>query len=103
MLSFFALLISAAVLYFILRYRVHIHITATVPGTLPPSKRSKTPMRLDTCPKSATSTIQADLISALRNQGCSAAVARRAVQRTGNIGTFDEQLRRAINFAWGAA
>ena len=100
MTSLLALVATSGILFFILRYRVHIHIEVTPPPTSPAIRRGRSGVvRLS----SVHTALDSDLISALRNLGCSAVQARKAATEAGSEGGFDASLRRAINLAREAA
>lgn len=127
MFSAACLLISSALLFFILRYRVHVHVTYT-----PINSRSSTPRkarlaagarmgnrpipesqiggeaRLPVVPRQGQranlgggSPLVSDIVAALRGQGCTANQARSAAQYAVTNGPqgFESVLRRAIQYA----
>lgn len=109
MFSCLSLTISAAILYFVLRYRVHVHVSYT------PRRRAARPAqssrRTSRCmpeevrpvqsPAVPSPVRQKDLESALRNLGCKPAQAKEAAGRAmfHQDPEFPAALRRAIDYA----
>lgn len=113
MLSIACFIATAAMLFYVIRFRVHIHITYTPAAHKTPRRpaaaRTETAARPQPAAMadSAADTIK-DLTSAIANLGVSKKVARAAAVRaaapaSGQVRTFDEMLRRAIQFAQEAA
>ena len=95
MFTTLALLTTAGILAWIIRYRIHIHIYGR------PARRRRraqiaTPRRVTVHPPA---TMEGDVISALIHLGCTTRQARKAAQQAGERGGFDESLRRAIELA----
>lgn len=96
MFSAACLLTSAAILFFVLRYRVHIHVTYA--GSRPRSRAART-----AAPRSTAA--DTELVSALRNLGCSAPAAKKAATRAAAEAPndFNGALKLAIQYATGQA
>ncbi len=138
MFSALCLLTSAGILFFILKYRIHLHVTYQSRSTKSASGRSGSsrksihrsmdapesgsrkavvrglpevhpsirPIARNEAPENHGSTARKqDLISALKNQGCTPSTARRAVERAMFHQDPDlaDALRRAIDYAREAA
>lgn len=109
MFSALALILSASVLYFVLRYRVHIHVEYTpkagtrrnVAGT----SASKARVRASGEVPPRVNLQEAELISALVNLGTSKPRAKEAAGRAlfHQDLEFETALRRAIDYARMAA
>ena len=94
-------LASASILFFVLRYRVHVHVLYQNPGRKPgnhPSPlRGMRPGHLEAVPQAVS-----DLTSALHNLGCGAAKARTVAQKVYQQtpqANFDLLLKQAIREA----
>ncbi len=126
MFSATALLISTSILFYVLRYRVHIHVTYTTTkrrcsnrtaqrrddpntgGNLAARRgsASRSAVEIGTRerkpnPQSGSRPdAQNDLTSALRNLGCSPGIAKQAAQRAAaESKDFDTSLRLAMKYA----
>ena len=98
MFNLISLLLTSAMLAYMLRYRVHIHVNLTPPE--PPAASRRKPQVVGVYPPDS---FEGDVISALINLGCRTAQAKKAAQRAGNAGSFDAALRRAVAYAREAA
>jgi Holliday junction resolvasome RuvABC DNA-binding subunit len=94
-------LVSAGILFYVLRFRVHIHILyqrRTKPTENHPSPANgKRPGRLEAAPE-----VVSDLASALKNLGCPAAKGRKIAERVyqqAPQARFEILLREAIREA----
>jgi hypothetical protein len=110
MFTTFSFLISSAILFFVLRYRVHVVVTYTLPGS---PRGIRSPVRsqratdrssLVTPGRQAETTscrpVQADVESALVNLGCKKLKAREIAARAcQQHQDFDGALRLAIQEA----
>lgn len=109
MFSLFALLASLSVLYFVLRYRVHVNITyqatnrqASVRRPVPVDNILRKRAGYSSVPVVASGNgIYRDLQSALVGLGCSKPAAKIAADKAVSAGPadFDVLLRRAIQEA----
>lgn len=121
MLNLLSPLVCIAILFYVLKYRVHIHVTYTknessragsqsrrsrVSGKVPGDQRAAAGPRahdrnLDHVRTEASSSALRDITSALINQGCTPAHARKAAARAcaSDAQDFDTLLRRAIQEA----
>ena len=112
MFSALCLLLSIAILFFILRYRVHVHVSYTprVPGRRAEASRPTATTRpgnirqrgkLANLGGGGEAVALADLTSALRGLGCTAAQARTAAERAldQRLPDFADTLKAAIQFA----
>ncbi len=116
MFSAAALLIASVMLFYVLKYRVHVHVTYTPRPSgkhrrriatavhdiqeptqeRPVSRRSVSRESLN--PSAAVATT--DIVSALRNLGCSPGVAKQAAHKaTQEAQDFDTALKLAIRYA----
>ncbi len=106
------LLLSAAVLYFVIRYRVHIHVEYSGPrrkhtaGRTAHGKVTPRPLQFESGtppnPLNLGSTARRqDLVSALKHLGCTQAAASKAatVAMSHQDEQFEVALRRAISYA----
>jgi hypothetical protein len=111
MFTTFSFLISSAILFFVLRYRVHVHVTYTLPvsprGIRSPmrSQRATDRSSLVAPGRQAEATtncrpVQADVESALINLGCKKLKAREIAARAcREHQDFEGALRLAIQEA----
>ncbi len=104
MVSLLSLLFSAGILAFVLRYRVHVHVTyqSRKPHTKP-AARASTSRRPAPSPRLTISPIVPTISSALVNLGATKSAARAAAENAvANLGAhapIDQLLRHAITTA----
>lgn len=111
MFSLVALFLSATVLFYVVRYRIHIHIEYS-------PRKTKTARPVKVAPRPAVLNAEflnklnlestqrmSDLVSALKHQGCTPAVCKRAAERAlfHQDPDLESALRRAIDYAREAA
>ena len=128
MFTAFSLIVSSAILFFVLRYRVHVHVTYTPRTSRRVSRYAPEAGRQDSRPCRPTPAAQqggtrqreslanlgggskgnplaSDLISALIGLGSKPAAAKKATERAlaHQDQDFERALRRAIDYASKAA